>query len=654
MINTEYAELIPLSRLTDEDRQEMDTVMHSRQFHGEQRNMDILLQAKNCWDNLRSFRKERARNKDYTYGNQWSDLVTVDGKTMTEEDYLVQQGSIPLKNNLIRRLVRNVLGVYRSQTKEPTCVARDRDEQRLGEVMSVTLQYNWQLNKMAEIHSRSFEDFLIGGLTVHKKTGGWRDGRFDCWTDYVCPDNFFVDTNIKDFRGWDVSLIGEIHDYTFEGVCREFASSPEDYAKLRQIYSIARNRSYLTNALSTFMKKRESTVDFLSPYDTNMCRVIEIWNKEMKPRYRCHDYLTGEYYKIEESDYADMVEAENVRRMQQGAASGMKPDDIPLILAEWFMDDYWYFRYMTPLGHILKEGETPYAHKSHPYCFKAYPMIDGEIHSFVGDVIDQQKYVNRLITLYDLIMRSSAKGVVLWPEEAKPDDVSWQELQDTWARFDGFLVYKGKSGTVPKQISGNSTNIGIQDLLNLQLKFFEDISGVNGALQGKPGFSGMSGTLYAQQTQNATTSLLDLLETYSSFVVDCAYKDVKNIQQFYDSKRVINIVGKSGHFVEYNPEKVQNTEFDLSIVESTSTPVVRQMSNEFLMEIWRANQITLMQLLESGDFPFADDLIQSLKAQEEAMAQGQPPQPLPPEILAQAQQGVNPQQLAQTQQMLQG
>jgi len=50
---------------------------------------------------------------------------------------------------------------------------------------------------------------------------------------------------------------------------------------------------------------------------------------------------------------------------------------------------------LSPFGDILDEGEIPYEHKSHPYVFKAYPFIDGEIHSFVSDVIDQQRYTNR-------------------------------------------------------------------------------------------------------------------------------------------------------------------------------------------------------------------------------------------------------------------
>lgn len=138
------------------------------------------------------------------------------------------------------------------------------------------------------------------------------------------------------------------------------------------------------------------------------------------------------------------------------------------------MDDYWYYYYLSPLGDILAEGETPYEHKSHPYVFKAYPFIDGEIHSFVGDVIDQQRYTNRLITLYDWIMRASAKGVLMIPEDCIPQGMSPEEFSEAWAKFNGVVIYKpNKSGQVPQQVASNSTNIGINELLQLQLKFLK-------------------------------------------------------------------------------------------------------------------------------------------------------------------------------------
>ena len=641
--------LLSMSRIAPKrDTEEIDTVaMSSRQF-GDRRAFDVLMEAQHYWNMMEDFRKDRERNKRYTYGFQWDDKITVDGKTMTEEEYIKSQGSVPLKNNLIRRLVKSVLGVYRSQSKEPTCTARDRDEQKLGETMSTILQCNMQLNRMTELYARTMEEFLISGFIVHRKSYGWRNGKEDCWTDYVQPNNFFIDNNMRDFRGWDVSMLGEVHDISFGQLCEQFAQSPEEYRRLRDIYKWAAKKEYIASYAESFGYSRLENYDFLFTSEPGRCRVIEVWRKEQKPRWRCHDYQNGDVFKVDIEDYQQCVVDVNNERLSLAKSVGMPEDEVPLIKATWFVDDYWYFYYLSPFGDILKEGETPYEHESHPYVFKAYPFIDGEIHSFVADVIDQQRYTNRLITLYDWIMRASAKGVLLMPEDCLPDGVSIDDIAESWTEFNGVIVYTpSKSGKVPEQVANNSTNIGIAELLNMQLKFFEDISGVSGALQGKPGFSGESAAHYQQQTQNATTTLLDLLESFSCFVIDGAYKDVKNMQQFYDSKRVFNIAGKSGSQIEYDPKKIRDVEFDLSITESTTTPAYRHLANDILLQLWQSQAISVEQLLEHGDFPFADELLQSIKSQKEQLEQGKVPDGLSPELMAKAQQGANMQAVNQ-------
>lgn len=631
----ERIKLLSLDRVSER----IDSVEEAKRNNG-RRAADVLLQAQRCWDSMARFRRDRARNKRYMYGDQWGDVVRFEGKDMSEEQYLMEQGRTPLKNNLIRRLVRNVLGVYRAQSKEPTCVARDRDEQQLGETMSVVLQYNMQLNKANKLRARTFEEFLFSGLAMHKKTFGWRNDKLDCWTDKVDQNQCFLDPNMRDLRGWDCSIIGEVHDVSFEALCTEFAESAEDYTRLKQIYSRANNYKHIAGYYYRQFGIKKENYDFLISDDPTRCRVIEVWRKETKQRVLCHDMNNGNLYKIElEDDYT--VDEENAKRLQQAAEEGLPANKVPLIRRRrYFVDNYWYYYYLSPFGDILKEGETPYKHKSHPYVFEMYPFIDGEIHSFVGDFIDQQRYTNRLVTMYDWIINSSSKGVLMFPEDLKPENMSMEEVAEQWTRFDGVIMYSPKPGVpMPQQIASNSTNIGISELLNLQLKFFEDISGVSGALQGKPGFSGMSASLYAQQAQNSTTSLLDLLDSFSDFEVECATKDVKNIQKFYDAKRVFNIVGKKAVTV-YDPDKIANIEFDLSIIESSATPVYRQLANEVLMQLWQAQAISVEQLLENGDFPFADNLLQSIKAEQEKMAQGQQGA-LPPEVIAQAKQGAD-------------
>ena len=196
--------LHPMSRVRGDDAPDLDSIKREVHNRTNRRAYDVLMEANYYWNQMSDFREERYRNKRYTYGNQWDDIVTVeeDGclKKMTEGEYIKKQGNVPLKNNMIRRLVRNVGGVFRRQAKEPTCTARDRDEQKLGETMSTILQCNRQLNRMSEVDARTMEEFLISGFIVHRKSYGWRNGKEDCWTDYVQPANFFIDNNMRDFR----------------------------------------------------------------------------------------------------------------------------------------------------------------------------------------------------------------------------------------------------------------------------------------------------------------------------------------------------------------------------------------------------------------------------------------------------------------------
>ena len=93
----------------------------------------------------------------------------------------------------------------------------------------------------------------------------------------------------------------------------------------------------------------------------------------------------------------------------------------------------------------------------------------------------------------------------------------------------------------------------------------------------------------------------------------------------------------------YDPAKLRNIEFEHSIVEGKSTASYRQIANEFLLQIWNAGQISLEQLLEHGDFPFADQLLQSIKSQKEQIAQGQMPDGVSPQLMEQVRQGANQQ-----------
>lgn len=475
----------------------------------------LLGRAKECIDGLREFREERERCKRYTYGDQWIDYVEDCGVRVREEDYIRSQGNMPLKNNLIRRLVRNVLGVFRNQLTLPRCEARDPTEESRAATLNCLLEYNQQLNRLDELYSRTMEEFLISGMAVHKKWYGRRGGRSDCWTDLVSPARFFFDRSSRDFRGSDVTIVGEVHDMRFEDLCATFARDPDDIAVLAGLYPGAE-----------------------SGEDTMRCRVIEVWERRRIMRLLCRDWKSGRMFRAEKEEYASL---------QAGYGDRLN--------IRWVFDEQWQYSFLTPDGAVLSRGVSPYAHGRHPYVFKAYPFIDGEIHSFVNDIIDQQKLTNRLISMYDWILRASAKGVLLFPEGSLPEGVDINDVADEWGRFNGVIVYRPRAGVpLPQQVSSKSADIGITQLLEIQMKMMEDISGVNGALQGKLESTSMSGTLYDQQTRNSLTALADLLKSFDDFVALATETDAVNISRYYTPRRIGRITGhRAGYSADLRP-----------------------------------------------------------------------------------------------------
>lgn len=455
---------------------------------GEERNIALLQRVVECWGAMEEFRRERDRCKRFTYGDQWSDPMSVDDMRISEEEYILKQGNMPLKNNLIRRLVRNVLGVFRNQWEVPRCSTPAIHGYLDRARADALLAYNLELNRMEEVYARTMEEFLISGLAVHRKWYGSKGGVADCWTDFVQPDNFFWDPGARDIRGWDISVVGEVHDMEYERLEAEFGFE----AALETLYP--------------------------GTDPTRMCRVFEVWTRRYVRRWRVHDMVHGV---CGESDT-------EVRR--------------PGVVCEPVGAERWEYHFLTPEGVVLRRGYSPYAHGGHPFVVKAYPFIDGEIHSFVSDVIDQQKYTNRLISMYDWILRASAKGVLLFPEEALPHGADINDIAEEWSRFNGVIIYRPRPGVQPpQQVSTNCTNIGIAELLQIQLKMMEDVSGVNGALQGKLDSNSMSGRLYDQQTRNAMTSLVDMLKSFDAFVRDGTEKDVSNIRQYYTRDKIAQI-----------------------------------------------------------------------------------------------------------------
>lgn len=130
----------------------------------------ILLQAQKAWENIEHFRQKRKRNRDYTYGKQWNDLIKLpDGRVVSEEQYIREQGKVPLKNNLIRQMVKAVLGQFRNNQNPTRMYSSRQAGTEFGGTVSTAVQYAYQHNRLQELDSRTLEEFLISGYLFSRK-----------------------------------------------------------------------------------------------------------------------------------------------------------------------------------------------------------------------------------------------------------------------------------------------------------------------------------------------------------------------------------------------------------------------------------------------------------------------------------------------------
>ena len=439
--------------------------------------MHTLHNAYQAWLAQDDFRLRRRRFKNFTYGNQWVD-PTVPGES--DADRIIRWGRKPLTNNLIRRLVKTLVGRWRSSSGADAAYP--------------------------ELDARLLEEFLISGAAIQRiglSPGG------DTVVENVSPEDFFVNSH-TDPMGRDVEIIGQLHALTMPEILRRFADGDKNRArKITRMYSDEfAGLDTLAPSFGPIASLRTEFFHAASPAGTDLHRVIEVWNRESRQVYLCHDPASPASQPFPLASDQELA-AENRRRTRAGR---------PPLDSRWTLQTGWYVRFFSPSGSILAEGFSPYPHRSHPYAFRLYPLTDGEVHPFVEDLMDQQLYINRLIVSIDHTMQTSAKGVLLFPLGQLVRGMSLSDVAERWSSPEGVIPISGMTDIMPQQVVANSRDSSAYQLLDLQMKLFEQVSGVSEALLGRtsPGTSGAE--VYKAQVENSSANLTDIFATFDSLI----------------------------------------------------------------------------------------------------------------------------------------
>lgn len=598
--------------------------------NGRKTDYELLQRCWQAWNNLEAVRITRDRAKRYCYGDQWGDTVRVYKNgyyyDMTEREYLKRKDSVPLSNNVMVSILNTLVGMYAKQGTEPVCFARTRSSQSLSDMMSATMQCNWQNTQMEDLLKHALEDYLIGGVMVCRETYEDRTQEIeDSWTDYIEPNYVFWEGG-SDPRHLDLSLIGVLHDESVNDLYKKFAR--EEYGlsidDLNRIFDIDPDNSQTEGTMHNDTNDL-SNISFDIPSKRgHYVRVIEAWTTETKYRYQCYDPIaTNEsdaYFRIECDDKVLISElnAKNVERKKQYDLMGVPPEDRAYITAKKVADKYWYYTFMAPDGTVLCRGETPYDFKSHPFTVKFYPYVNGEIHPFMGNVIDQQRYINRLIIMNDMAIRSSAKGLMFVPTQVL-DGMTPDEFAEQATEYDGMIFYTPKAtlpNSRPDVITSNAVNLGTNELLQIELNLMREVSNVSGALQGKTPTAGTSASRYAQESQNASTSLYSILKDMESFTECVAQKKCMMIKQYYDNGRPI-FNRDNTYPMEYDRLAARDIMFKISIKNAAATATYQNNINDKLDRLLDIGAINIVQYLQNLNEPFADKLLQDVQSQVE-------------------------------------
>ena len=601
-------------------------------------NNELLERFHRDYDSLQTVRENKERCKRYLYGDQLSDLVDdPDGcGKITERKLIEKKGMVPMELNIIAEPITNIIGLYARSHMQPMVVARDRDEQKLGEMMTMAMEYAYQNQNIQKKNVREWGELLMGAVAAFR-VGYERDEErqmSDVKVNQADLNRMGWDNNTSGMYFENITRIGYLHDLPLGVICSKWANSPNEVAQIKQIYKDCQNR--FDSQQQHQPDSRMTHIDFFRPLNPENCRVIEIWTKELiEEGYLFHDIKKGIEI-ITDNRYDPDIIAENNRRVLEMVEAGGAAEDASQIEYEGFKShNVWVVRYLTPDGYVLHEEVSPYWHGSHPFAIGAYPLVDGEAHSLIERLINVQRVYNSTFTSNRYIRMNQAKGGLLVNKKILDrNKIPLSEVGRVYTDPTAVLAAEWEDGEhlfVPFT-DKNAAAAAIDNITPGQcLELMDKMAGNSGAIRGETPKAGTPSSLYAQMTENSNNNIADMMDWYNGLIQIRDYKVMMTIQQFYTEVRHMEIAGKkySEQSKWYDPEKVRKSKFDLSLVESQSTGLYRQMAEDALLFMLQNGMIDGQMYLENTTLPFADNMLEALKRRQEEAEQAQnniPPQ----------------------------
>lgn len=449
----------------------------------------LLKVCSSAWDSMASFRATRKNCLDFSFGKQWNDETLLpDGRCISQETALRQQGKNPITNNLIRQIIKTIIGKWKYLTAMAETMPNNDNTEHY--TISSAL---CNCRTHSALDARALEEFLISGCTAQRidKTG----------VKNISPERIFL-TQFTLPDASDARLIGMLHDLSLPELIRRFSFGINHrFQHLSHLFLKMQGRQI--NAINNNIP---ISFDKADAYAT--MRVIEVWHRQPQHILRIHDSENAKYsIRLCTPNAQNAIAKENKKRKFQKRPTLNLLNDIA---------DIWQHTWLTSEGEILHTEWLP-EEESPALILSYYPMLDGRVHSLVSDLIGQQKYINRLITLLDDVLQNSAKGVLLFPSDQLPEGITWGKMRELWSRPGAIIPFRRTSKNItPTEINTGGTHLGATEMLRTQLDILSRISGTPlSAINDHT--NATSADMLRQQMENEMISILDILAAFNEF-----------------------------------------------------------------------------------------------------------------------------------------
>lgn len=592
-----------------------------RIFSSDRYYMRLMEQAAHYYDSMNRLRKKWTRANNFFMGRQLDDEVVYNGRKVKTADLLKLKGLPEFQNDIISDKVLTLKGLLRQENMACTCKSTDSEEDMYAAIFSELLRKNDKLNRRPQFNAEMFEHLAIYAFLCAKVSHDFRQGRDDIFLDQIDPFLLAIPPFEKsDLR--DIKFIAEAHDMEWSDILKFFCKDADGNAsldaedELKQIYN--REINHIQSTRQTGFNGTNDSDDFYHSRTVGKYRVVEVWKLERNRALWYHDYATAEVgycpltARKELDTENEQRRQDNIMKDENGVPlldeNGKKqyyiePRALKLIDYHEDIEEFWYYRFLSPNGYLLKEGVSPYrvtrdgySFYIHPYVFLAYPCRHGETRSFIDRCIDKQKATNHYMIMLDSILGNSLKGVALDSRSVSKYQ-GLEEMMDQAVKPNGVVIYDSEKGDAPKPLQANNLPSGLDWMINQNQSIVVSQSGVQGALQGV--HRNTSGKQYQMEKESAATTVADYFGAFYDFSERVSMLQLWEMQQFYDSTRSVKISGED-YKQYYNPETMSDVSTDLSMDMDANSATMREMNNDMLWQLMLNNKIDLPTMLDCG------------------------------------------------------